>query len=58
MALFRISRRFQHIVPMITRATIRRENLFLLRYFRRTSAKMFGQTKIKKVFTQRQNVFF
>ena len=32
------------------RATIRRENLFLLRHFRRTSAKIFGQTT-KKVST-------
>ena len=39
------------------RATIRRKNLFLLRHFRRSSAKSFGQTT-KKVSTSRQNLFF
>ena len=31
-----------------TRATIRRQNLFLLRHFWRTSAKIFGQTTRKR----------
>ena len=46
-----------HCIGGNARATIRRENWFLVRHFRRTSAKIVGQTK-KKVSTSRQNVFF
>ena len=38
-----------HFIGDNARSTIRRENLFLLRHFRRTSAKIFGQ-KTKKGF--------
>ena len=40
-----------HFIGDKARATIRRENLFLLRHFRRISAKIFGQTTTKKVST-------
>ena len=36
-----------HLIGDNARATIRRENLFLLRHFRSTSAKIFGQTTKK-----------
>ena len=36
-----------HLIGDKARATIRRENLFLFRHFRKTSAKMFGQTTKK-----------
>ena len=36
-----------HFIGDNARAIIRRENLFLLRHFRRTSAKIFGQTTKK-----------
>ena len=39
-----------HCIGDNARATIRRENLFLLRHFRRTSAKIFGQTTKKRGF--------
>ena len=52
MALFRFNfpDGTAHFIGDNARATIRRENLFLLRHFRRTSAKLFGQTT-KKVST-------
>ena len=36
-----------HFIGVKARATIRRENLYLLHHFRRISAKIFGQTTKK-----------
>ena len=47
MALFRISWRHSAFYRWNARATIRRQNLFLLRHFYRNFAKIFGQTTIK-----------
>ena len=46
-----------HFIGDNARATIRRENLFLLLHFRRTSAKIFGQTTKKGSYLT-SNVFF